>query len=61
MGGKVASGQNPGIESASRRTSIRCPGGIGVTTSTLWGVTGIGIIAVSLLVLVGAVARFGRR
>jgi uncharacterized membrane protein len=34
---------------------------IGVTTSTMWGVTGIGIIAISLLVLVGAVARFGRR
>lgn len=32
-----------------------------VTTSTLWGVAGIGIIAVALLVLVGAVARFGRR
>jgi uncharacterized membrane protein len=34
---------------------------IGVTTSSIWGITGIGIIAVSLLVLVGAVARFGRR
>jgi uncharacterized membrane protein len=32
-----------------------------VTTSTLWGVAGIGIIAVALLVVVGAVARFGRR
>jgi uncharacterized membrane protein len=34
---------------------------IGVSTSTVWGITGIGIIAVALLVLVGAVARFGRR
>jgi uncharacterized membrane protein len=34
---------------------------IGVATSTVWGITGIGIIAVALLVLVGAVARFGRR
>jgi uncharacterized membrane protein len=34
---------------------------VGVTTSTLWGAFGIGIIAVALLVLVGAVARFGRR
>jgi len=34
---------------------------ITVTTSTLWGVAGIGIIAVALLVLLGAVARFGRR
>jgi uncharacterized membrane protein len=34
---------------------------VGVTTSTLWGAFGIGIIAIALLVLVGAVARFGRR
>ncbi|MGD9879823.1 MAG: NEW3 domain-containing protein [Reyranella sp.] len=34
---------------------------ITVTTSTLWGVAGIGIIAIALLVLLGAVARFGRR
>jgi uncharacterized repeat protein (TIGR01451 family) len=32
-----------------------------VTTSTLWGIVGVGIIAVALLVLLGAVARFGRR
>jgi len=34
---------------------------VSVTTSTLWGVFGVGLIAVALLVLVGAVARFGRR
>jgi uncharacterized repeat protein (TIGR01451 family) len=34
---------------------------ITVTTATLWGIVGIGIIAVALLVLLGAVARFGRR
>ena len=34
---------------------------ITVTTSTLWGIAGIGIIAVALLVLLGAVARYGRR
>jgi uncharacterized membrane protein len=34
---------------------------ITVTTSTLWGLAGLGIIAVALLVLLGAVARFGRR
>jgi uncharacterized membrane protein len=34
---------------------------INVTTSTLWGAFGIGIIAIALLILVGAVARFGRR
>ena len=34
---------------------------ISVTTSTLWGIVGVAVIAVALLVLVGAVARFGRR
>jgi len=32
-----------------------------VTTSTMWGVTGIAVIVAALLVLVGAVGRFGRR
>ena len=34
---------------------------ITVTTSTIWGIVGIGIIAIALLVLLGAVMRFGRR
>ena len=34
---------------------------ITVLTSTLWGMIGIGVIAVALLVVVFAVARFGRR
>ena len=34
---------------------------ITVTTSTLWGIVAVAIIAVALLVLLGAVARFGRR
>ncbi len=32
-----------------------------VATSTMWGIVGAGIIAVALLIMVGAVARFGRR
>ncbi len=32
-----------------------------VTTSTLWGVAGVGIIGAAVLIMVGAVARFGRR
>jgi uncharacterized membrane protein len=32
-----------------------------VTTSTLWGMVGVGILAIALLIVVGAVARFGRR
>jgi hypothetical protein len=27
----------------------------------MWGIVGVGIIGVALLVMVGAVARFGRR
>jgi uncharacterized membrane protein len=34
---------------------------ITVTTSTLWGIVGVGIIGIALLIMVGAVARFGRR
>lgn len=32
-----------------------------VTTSTLWGIIGIAIVAIALLAVLGAVARFGRR
>jgi uncharacterized membrane protein len=32
-----------------------------VSTSTLWGIIGVGIVAIALLIAVGAVARFGRR
>jgi uncharacterized membrane protein len=34
---------------------------ITVVTSTMWGIAGLGVIAASLLVLLGAVGRFGRR
>jgi len=34
---------------------------VSVTTSTLWGMAGVGVIGAALLVLVGAVGRFGRR
>lgn len=49
------------LRATARGESASATFRIGVTTSTIWGVTGIGIIAISLLVLVGAVARFGRR
>jgi uncharacterized membrane protein len=32
-----------------------------VSTSTVWGIAGVGIIGAALLIMVGAVARFGRR
>ena len=34
---------------------------VAVTTSTMWGIIGVGLIGAALLVMVGAVARFGRR
>jgi uncharacterized membrane protein len=34
---------------------------VSVTTSGLWGVSGAILIAVALLALLGAVARYGRR
>jgi uncharacterized membrane protein len=34
---------------------------ITVATSTMWGITGAGLVAAALLIMVGAVARFGRR
>lgn len=46
---------NSGSESASAEFRLS------VTTSTLWGVLGIIVIAIALLLSVGAVARFGRR
>ena len=32
-----------------------------VSTSTMWGVAGVGIIGAALLIMMGAVARYGRR
>jgi uncharacterized membrane protein len=32
-----------------------------VSTSTMWGIVGAGIIGAALLIMVGAVSRFGRR
>jgi uncharacterized membrane protein len=52
MLGLTASGEGVS-ESANYRVTV--------LTSTLWGVTGVGVIAAALLVLVGAVGRFGRR
>ncbi len=44
-------------KSASTSADFR----ITVETATLWGVIGIAVIAIALLIAVGAVARFGRR
>jgi uncharacterized membrane protein len=49
------------VRSTSRGESASSNFRITVTTSTIWGIAGAGIIGVALLVMVGAVARFGRR
>jgi uncharacterized membrane protein len=49
------------VRASSRGESASSSYRITVTTSTLWGIAGVGVIGIALLVLVGAVARFGRR
>lgn len=49
------------IRAAARGESASTDFRVTVTTSTMWGIAGVGIIGVALLVMVGAVARFGRR
>jgi uncharacterized membrane protein len=49
------------IRVAARGESASTTFRVTVTTSTMWGIAGVGIIGVALLVMVGAVARFGRR
>jgi uncharacterized membrane protein len=49
------------ITAAARGETASADFRVTVTTSTMWGIAGVGIIGVALLVMVGAVARFGRR
>lgn len=49
------------IRAAARGESASSTFRVTVSTSTMWGIAGVGIIGVALLVMVGAVARFGRR
>lgn len=49
------------IRASARGGSASTTFRVTVTTSTLWGIAGVGIIGIALLVMVGAVARFGRR
>src|SRR5579863_1948678 len=57
----IAGGYVTTIRAAARGESASTNFRVTVTTSTLWGIAGVGIIGVALLVMVGAVARFGRR
>ncbi len=49
------------VRAAARGESASTTFRVTVTTSTMWGIAGVGIIGIALLVMVGAVARFGRR
>ena len=49
------------IRASARGESASTNFRVTVTTSTMWGIAGVGIIGIALLVMVGAVARFGRR
>jgi uncharacterized membrane protein len=49
------------VRAAARGESASTNFRVTVSTSTIWGIAGVGIIGVALLVMVGAVARFGRR
>jgi len=49
------------VRASARGESASTTFRVTVTTSTMWGIAGVGIIGVALLVMVGAVARFGRR
>jgi uncharacterized membrane protein len=49
------------INANSRGESASSQFRITVNTSTVWGMVGAGVIGVALLLMLGAVARFGRR
>ena len=49
------------LRAATRGENASSQFRVSVTTSTVWGVAGAGVIGIALLMMVGAVARFGRR
>jgi len=57
----IAGDYAPTFTASARGETTSTQFRIAVSTSTMWGIVGAGIIAVALLILVGAVARFGRR
>ena len=49
------------ISATSRGETASSQFRITVATSTVWGIAGAGVIGIALLLMLGAVARFGRR
>ena len=57
----IAGDYTTGLTASSRGETASAQYRIQVETSTMWGLYGVGIIAVALLIMLAAVARFGRR
>ena len=49
------------LRASARSENVSTDFRVAVSTSTYWGIVGAGIIAIALLIMVGAIARFGRR
>jgi uncharacterized membrane protein len=49
------------LRASARSESASSDFRIAVATSTYWGMAGAGIIGIALLIMVGAIARYGRR
>jgi len=57
----IAGDYAPTFNAAARGETANTQFRVAVGVSTMWGAIGIGIIAIALLIMVGAGARFGRR
>jgi len=49
------------LSAASRGETTQAQYRVTVSTSTIWGMAGAGVIGIALLIMVGAIARYGRR
>ena len=59
--GDTAGDYQTTLRASSRGETASSQVRVQVVTSTVWGIAGVGIIAAALLIMVGAVVRFGRR
>jgi uncharacterized membrane protein len=57
----IAGDYAPTFNVASRGESASTQFRVAVGVGTMWGTIGLGVIGIALLIMVGAVARFGRR
>jgi uncharacterized membrane protein len=57
----IAGDYSANLRASSRSESATADFRVTLGTSTIWGVVALGIVGIALLILVGAVWRFGRR